>query len=48
MGFVDILKCKNGDLYTGITDNVQRQFEEHVSGEGGQFTQASKVDYTDL
>lgn len=40
MWFVYILKCKNGDLYTGITDNLQRRFEEHVSGKGGHFTKS--------
>ena len=38
MWFVYILKCKNGDLYTGITDNLQRRFNEHTSGKGGHFT----------
>jgi putative endonuclease len=40
MWFVYILKCKNGDLYTGITDNLQRRFEEHRSGKGGYFTKS--------
>lgn len=40
MWHVYILKCKNGDLYTGITDNLQRRFEEHVSGKGGRFTKS--------
>ena len=40
MWFVYILKCKNGDLYTGITDNIQRRFEEHASGKGGHFTKS--------
>ena len=38
--FVYILKCKNGDLYTGITDNLQRRFNEHASGKGGHFTKS--------
>ncbi len=40
MWYVYILKCKNHDLYTGITDNIQRRFEEHVSGKGGHFTRS--------
>ncbi len=40
MWYVYIVKCKNGDLYTGITDNVQRRFEEHISGKGGHFTKS--------
>lgn len=44
MWFVYILKCKNGDLYTGITDNLQRRFEEHASGKGGHFTKSFVVE----
>ena len=40
MWFVYILKCKNGDLYTGITNNLQRRFKEHASGKGGHFTKS--------
>lgn len=37
---VYVLKCKNGDLYTGITNNLHRRFKEHVSGKGGHFTKS--------
>ncbi|MDP3142900.1 MAG: GIY-YIG nuclease family protein [Candidatus Omnitrophota bacterium] len=40
MWYVYILKCKNGDLYTGITNNLQRRLEEHISGRGGHFTKS--------
>ena len=40
MWLVYILKCKNGDLYTGITDNLKRRFKEHISGKGGYFTKS--------
>lgn len=40
---VYILKCKNGDLYTGITNNLERRFEEHKIGKGGKFTHAFKA-----
>ena len=40
MWFIYILKCKNGDLYTGITDNVARRFQEHRGGKGGHFTKS--------
>lgn len=38
MWFTYIIECQNGDLYTGITDNVERRFTEHVQGKGGKFT----------
>ncbi|OHA89020.1 MAG: hypothetical protein A2653_01585 [Candidatus Zambryskibacteria bacterium RIFCSPHIGHO2_01_FULL_43_25] len=43
MYFVYILKCENGSLYTGITNDVTRRFEEHKNGKGGRYTRSSKV-----
>lgn len=40
MWYVYILKCGNGNLYTGITDNLDRRFREHARGKGGHFTRA--------
>ena len=28
-----MIRCRNGKLYTGITTNVERRFEEHKSGD---------------
>jgi putative endonuclease len=44
MWFVYILQCQNGDLYTGITNNLRRRFEEHISGKGGHFTKSFAVE----
>ena len=38
MHFVYIIECKDGKLYTGITDNVERRFKEHKAGKGGHYT----------
>lgn len=38
MWFVYILECENGDLYTGVSNDVQRRFKEHQSGKGGHYT----------
>ena len=38
MWYVYILECKDGALYTGITDNVERRYKEHVTGKGGHYT----------
>ncbi|MFA6338683.1 MAG: GIY-YIG nuclease family protein [Candidatus Paceibacterota bacterium] len=43
MYFVYILKCSDGSLYTGITTDVKRRFEEHKSGKGGHYTSSRKV-----
>jgi putative endonuclease len=43
MYFVYILECMNGSLYTGITTNVERRFQEHQSGKGGHYTSSTGV-----
>ena len=36
--YVYILQCGDGSLYTGITDDVQRRLEVHLSGKGAKYT----------
>ena len=36
--FVYILQCKDGSLYTGMTDNVNRRVEVHNAGKGAKYT----------
>jgi len=31
--YVYILKCNDGTYYTGVTNNIERRFSEHQSGE---------------
>lgn len=31
--FLYLIRCRNGRLYTGITTDVERRFEEHRSGD---------------
>lgn len=43
MYVVYILECGDGSLYTGITTDIARRFEEHTNGTGGRYTSAKKV-----
>jgi putative endonuclease len=36
--FVYILECGDGSLYTGITTDLGRRFEEHKEGIGANYT----------
>ena len=36
--YLYILECKDGTFYTGITDDVQRRFEQHNAGKGAKYT----------
>ena len=33
-----IIECKDGLLYTGITNNLERRINAHNTGNGGRFT----------
>ncbi len=44
MYFVYLLQCKDGSLYTGITNDVSRRLRQHRAGSGAAYTRAKKVD----
>ena len=33
-----ILQCKDGTLYTGITDDLERRLAQHRAGKGAKYT----------
>ena len=35
---VYILKCGDGSLYTGITNDLENRIEAHISGTGAKYT----------
>ena len=35
---VYILRCADGTLYTGITNDLERRITEHQSGQGAKYT----------
>ncbi len=39
---VYLLRCGNGDFYTGMTDNLERRIVQHQSGRGGWFTKTAQ------
>lgn len=38
--FVYILRCSDGTLYTGSTDDVTRRLQVHNSGKGAKYTRS--------
>lgn len=40
MWFVYILLCKDGSLYTGISNNVKKRLSDHKEGKGGKYTRS--------
>ena len=38
--YVYMLRCGDGSLYTGYTDDVERRLAVHQSGKGGRYTRS--------
>ena len=48
--FVYIIRCGDGTLYTGSTDDVERRFQLHSNGKGAKYTRGRgtlKLVYTE-
>ncbi len=43
MYFVYLILCEDQSIYTGITTDVARRFEEHKNSTGARYTRAHKV-----
>jgi putative endonuclease len=44
MYFVYILECSDKSLYTGVTNDVERRFQQHKNKKGGHFTNSKDVE----
>ena len=38
MNYVYIIKCGDGSLYTGWTNDLKKRFENHCEGKGAKYT----------
>ena len=43
MYFVYLIECGDKSIYTGITNNLERRFNQHAKGEGGHYTSSKQV-----
>jgi putative endonuclease len=43
MYYLYLLLCDDNSIYTGITTDVKRRFQEHSLGKGGSYTKTKKV-----
>lgn len=42
MNYTYIVECKDGTLYTGWTNNIEKRVEDHNSGRGAKYTRARR------
>ena len=43
MYFVYLIECSDKSIYTGVTTDVTRRFNEHKTGIGGHYTRSKQV-----
>lgn len=43
MYLVYIIRCQDGSLYTGITNDLEKRFAKHKAGLGERYTRSHKV-----
>lgn len=44
MYYVYLVQCEDKSIYTGITTDLERRFQEHKDKVGGHYTRAHKVE----
>lgn len=42
MNYTYILKCKDGTLYTGWTNNLDKRLKDHNDGKGAKYTKTRR------
>ena len=42
MNYTYILKCNDGTLYTGWTNNLEKRIKDHNEGKGAKYTKARR------
>lgn len=42
MYYIYIIKCNDNSLYTGITTDIKRRYQEHIDGKGAKYTRMHK------
>lgn len=42
MYYLYLILYEDGSIYTGVTNDVNRRFQEHREGKGGQYTKKHK------
>ena len=42
MYYTYMLRCEDNSIYTGITNDLKKRFEKHISGTGAKYTRSHK------
>ena len=51
MYYTYMIRCEDNSIYTGITNNVEKRFNNHINGKGAKYTKSHKpkaIVYVDI
>lgn len=43
MFYTYMIRCEDNSIYTGITNNIEKRFNQHSSGKGAKYTKAHRA-----
>lgn len=44
MYYTYMIRCKDGSIYTGMTNDIDNRFKEHISGAGAKYTKSHQAE----
>ena len=48
MYYTYMLRCTDGSLYTGMTNNIENRFNEHILGNGAKYTKSHQAEKLEI
>ena len=43
MYYTYMIRCKDGSIYTGMTNNIENRVKEHLTGKGAKYTKSHQA-----
>ena len=48
MYYTYMLRCTDGSIYTGMTNDIDKRISEHINREGAKYTKSHKVEKLEI
>ena len=48
MYYTYMIRCKDGSIYTGMTNNLEERLNKHISGSGAKYTKTHKAEKIEI
>ena len=48
MFYTYMIRCKDGSIYTGMTNNLDKRVQKHLSGAGAKYTKSHQAEKLEI